>query len=214
MSGYITNIEKRTIENSNYRQVLYTAKHMQLVIMSLKPGEEIGEEIHKTIDQFFRFEAGNGKVVINEKEFEVEDGSSVIIPAGNKHNIVNTSESEDLKLYTIYSPPHHPDKTLHKIKDNEKGEEFINEKEYNKMKLNESKKLFKRILNEDNTTLKKRETPDDIKKYWAGIRKNKKEEFKNFKPGKKCENKNCKGTYIKKDNIVFCNTCGEIIGEK
>ena len=85
--------------------------------MSLKPGEEIGMETHETVDQFFRFEKGQGKVVIDGEEHEVKDGSAVIVPAGSEHNVINTSENEDLKLYTIYSPPNHPDGTVHKTKE-------------------------------------------------------------------------------------------------
>jgi len=112
MKGYVTNIEKATEENENFRQVLYTAKHSQLVLMSLKPGEEIGEEVHDNIDQFFRFEDGKGEVVIDGVEHMVEDGSAVIVPAGARHNVINTSSDEPLKLYTIYSPPEHQDGVL------------------------------------------------------------------------------------------------------
>ncbi len=107
--GYKENIEKLTIENDNFRKVLYTSLHMQLVLMSLKPGEEIGMEIHGENDQFFRFEKGEGKVIINETEYDVSDGDTVIVPTGSKHNVINTSTTEDLKLYTIYAPAHHKD---------------------------------------------------------------------------------------------------------
>ena len=113
---YIDNIEKLTLENSNFRQVLYTGKHTQLVLMSLKPGEEIGAEVHAHVDQFFRFERGEGKVVINGFEETVRDGSAVLVPAGAEHNIINTSTTDDLKLYTLYSPPNHPDGTVHVTK--------------------------------------------------------------------------------------------------
>ena len=116
MQGYITNVEKETLENENFRKVLYTAKHSQLVLMSLRPKEEIGEEVHETIDQFFRFEKGQGKVVIDSKESDVSDGFSVIIPAGARHNVINVSETENLKLYTVYSPPEHRDGVLHPTK--------------------------------------------------------------------------------------------------
>jgi len=116
MQGYITNIENETIQNENFRKVLYTAKHSQLVLMSLKPKEEIGEEVHDNVDQFFRFEKGQGKVVIDGKESSVSDGSAVIVPSGAKHNVINTSETEALKLYTIYSPPEHRDAVLHPTK--------------------------------------------------------------------------------------------------
>jgi len=116
MQGYITNIENETIQNENFRKVLYTAKHSQLVLMSLKPKEEIGEEVHDNVDQFFRFEKGQGKVVIDGKESSVSDGSAVIVPSGAKHNVINISETEALKLYTIYSPPEHRDAVLHPTK--------------------------------------------------------------------------------------------------
>ncbi|MDQ5882663.1 MAG: hypothetical protein QG648_15 [Patescibacteria group bacterium] len=109
MKGYITNIEAATLENENFRKVLYTAKHSQLVLMSLKPQEEIGMEVHPDNDQFFRFEKGQGKVIIDGNEYEVKDGFAVIVPAGAQHNVINTSETEALKLYTIYSPAHHKD---------------------------------------------------------------------------------------------------------
>ena len=109
MRGYNDNIEKLTVDNSNFRQVLYTGKHTQLVLMSLAPGEEIGQEVHAENDQFFRFEAGQGRVVIDDNQYDVADGSAVIVPAGASHNVINTSDSESLKLYTLYSPPHHKD---------------------------------------------------------------------------------------------------------
>ena len=110
--GYKGNIEELTINNSNFRKVLYTGENMQLVLMSLKPGEDIGEEIHKENDQFFRVDKGKAKVVIDDTEYLVEDGDAVIVPAGSNHNVINTSEDEDLKLYTIYSPPHHKDQIV------------------------------------------------------------------------------------------------------
>jgi mannose-6-phosphate isomerase-like protein (cupin superfamily) len=109
MKGFNSNIEKQTLENTDFRKVLYTAKHCQLVLMSLKPKEEIGMEIHTDNDQFFRFEKGSGKVVIDNNEYLVSDGSAIIVPAGASHNVINTSETEPLKLYTIYSPAHHKD---------------------------------------------------------------------------------------------------------
>ena len=109
MKGYSANIEKLTLANTNFRQVLYTAKHSQLVLMCLKPKEEIGLEVHQDNDQFFRFESGQGKCVIDGNEYEVGDGVAIVVPAGAQHNIINTSESEALKLYTIYSPAHHQD---------------------------------------------------------------------------------------------------------
>ena len=114
--GFFDNIEKSTLENDNFRKVLYTGKNTQLVLMSLKPKEDIGLETHKDTDQFFRIESGKGKAIIDDKEYVITDGSSVIIPAGAKHNIINSGDS-DLKLYSLYSPPHHVDKTIHKTKD-------------------------------------------------------------------------------------------------
>jgi mannose-6-phosphate isomerase-like protein (cupin superfamily) len=109
MKGFVTDIETKTTNNDNFRHVLYTGKHSQLVLMSIVPGGEIGLETHPDNDQFFRFEQGADKVVIDGNEYEVKDGSAVIVPAGAEHNVVNTSQSESLKLYTIYSPPHHKD---------------------------------------------------------------------------------------------------------
>jgi mannose-6-phosphate isomerase-like protein (cupin superfamily) len=117
MKGFNTNIEKDTLENENFRKVLYTGKNSQLVLMSLKPGEEIGLEVHPENDQFFRFEKGQGRVVIDDNEYTVEDGSAIIVPAGSEHNVINISETEDLKLYTIYSPPHHKDGIIRKTKE-------------------------------------------------------------------------------------------------
>ena len=113
--GYKDNIEKLTQENENFRKVLYTGEHSQLVLMSLLPGEDIGEEIHNENDQFFRFESGTGKVVINDTEYEVADGDAVIVPRGVKHNVINTGENR-LKLYTIYSPAHHLDGVVRSTK--------------------------------------------------------------------------------------------------
>lgn len=123
MKGYSQNIEDLTLSNSNFRQVVYTAKHSQLVLMCLKPAEDIGEEIHDDGDQFFRFESGEGKVIIDGNEYVVGDGSAVVVPAGSKHNVINTSTTEDLKLYTIYSPPHHKDGTTHETKEMAQADE-------------------------------------------------------------------------------------------
>ena len=108
MKGYYGNIEELTLANSNFRQVLYTARYCQLVLMTLPAGGEIGEEIHTENDQFFRFEAGVGRVIIDDNQYTVQDGDVVIVPAGANHNVINTG-SEPLKLYTIYSPAHHKD---------------------------------------------------------------------------------------------------------
>ena len=109
MKGYYKNIEDATLNNDNFRQVLYTGNHLQLVLMSLPPKGEIGQEVHDDNDQFFRFESGQGKVVIDENQYTVGPDDVVIVPAGADHNVINTSEESDLKLYTIYSPPHHKD---------------------------------------------------------------------------------------------------------
>ncbi len=109
MKGFNANIEKETLENNNFRKVLYTGKHSQLVLMSLKPNEEIGMEVHPDNDQFFRFEKGQGKCIIDGNEYGLGNGAAIIVPAGAQHNIINTSGEEDLKLYTIYSPAHHKD---------------------------------------------------------------------------------------------------------
>jgi len=117
MKGFYANIEKETLENENYRKVLYTVKHNQIVLMSLKPGEEIGMEVHPENDQFFRIEKGRGKAIIDGSEYELEDGVAILVPAGAEHNIINTSETEELKLYTIYCPPHHKDGIVRKTKE-------------------------------------------------------------------------------------------------
>ncbi|MCX6787101.1 MAG: cupin domain-containing protein [Candidatus Kaiserbacteria bacterium] len=122
MKGYITHIEKETKENSDYRRVVYTAKNSQLVLMSIAPGEEIGAEVHH-LDQFFRFESGQGKVIIDGVEHEVADGDAVVIPEGAQHNVINTG-TDALKLYTIYSPPNHKDGTIHATKADEQEEHF------------------------------------------------------------------------------------------
>jgi mannose-6-phosphate isomerase-like protein (cupin superfamily) len=114
--GYRDNIEELTLNNGDFRRVLYTGENIQLVLMTLKPGEEIGAEVHDDKDQFFRFESGTGEVLINDKSNPVEDGIAVIVPAGAKHNVRNTGD-EPLTMYTIYGPPDHKDKTVHKTKD-------------------------------------------------------------------------------------------------
>jgi mannose-6-phosphate isomerase-like protein (cupin superfamily) len=116
MAGFITDIENESEENENFRKVLFTAPHSQLVVMSLKPGEDIGMEVHETEDQFIRVEEGEGKAIMDGEEHILEEDFAVVIPAGTEHNIINTSEDEPMKLYTIYSPAHHPDGTIHKTK--------------------------------------------------------------------------------------------------
>ncbi|MEN9647462.1 MAG: hypothetical protein RLY57_266 [Candidatus Parcubacteria bacterium] len=124
--GYTSNIEQLTIENTSFRKVLYSGEHMQLVLMSLRPNEDIGMEVHTENDQFFRVEAGTGKCVINGNEYALKDGTVIIVPSGAEHNVINTSDSEDLKLYTIYSPAHHKDG----IERATKEEAMVNEAEF------------------------------------------------------------------------------------
>ncbi|MGZ4863732.1 MAG: cupin domain-containing protein [Halobacteriota archaeon] len=123
MKGFSIDIEKTTLGNGNFRKVLYTSKHSQLVLMSLKPEEDIGMEVHKDNDQFFRFERGQGKCVIDGNEYELSDGVAVVVPAGAQHNIINTSKTEDLKLYTIYSPAHHKDGIVRTTKEEAEANE-------------------------------------------------------------------------------------------
>ena len=126
MTGYVGAIEKQTLENTYFRQVLFTAQHAQLVVMCLQPGEEIGDEVHLKVDQFFRIEQGKAKFVFNEKEEHlVHDGDAVVVPAGTYHNVVNMSKTAMLKLYTIYSPPNHPDGTVHKTKAEAEAAELV-----------------------------------------------------------------------------------------
>lgn len=117
MTGYVGKIEEITEKNINFRQVLFTGKYCQLVVMSLKPKEEIGMEVHQKVDQFFRIEEGQAKVIIDGEEHSVSDGDAFIVPAKSQHNVINTLETEELKLYTIYSPPNHPEGTVHKTKE-------------------------------------------------------------------------------------------------
>lgn len=116
MQGFVSNIEKDTVDNENFRKVLYTGKNTQLVLMNLKPKENIGQEIHEDTDQFFRVETGKGQAIINGETQNISDGFSVLIPAGTKHDIINVSHTEPLKLYTLYSPPHHRDGVIHETK--------------------------------------------------------------------------------------------------
>ena len=117
MTGYVGNIEKQTTKNKKFRRVLFTGKFTQLVVMCLQPTEEIGTEVHETVDQFFRIEEGKAKFIFNDDEVhKVKTGDAVIVPAGTKHNVVNTSAKRRLRLYTLYSPPNHPDGTIHKTK--------------------------------------------------------------------------------------------------
>ena len=117
MIAYVGSIEKQTLANTYFREVLFTGKHSQLVVMCLQVGEEIGDEVHPNVDQFFRIEQGEAKFVLNENEEHlVREGDGVVVPAQTYHNVINTSKTEELKLYTIYSPPNHPAGTIHKTK--------------------------------------------------------------------------------------------------
>ncbi|HSN60667.1 MAG TPA: cupin domain-containing protein [Ferruginibacter sp.] len=126
MKGYKSNIEKDTLDNKSFRKVVYTAKHLQLVLMSLKPGEDIGEETHPDTDQFFRFEKGKGKCIIDGNEYEVKDGDAIVIPAGARHNVINTDNQDEFKMYTLYGPPNHKDGTIRDTKEDaeKKPEKF------------------------------------------------------------------------------------------
>ena len=123
MKGFMNNIEMLTLENSAFRQVLYSGPHSQLVLMSLKANEDIGMEVHEENDQFFRFEKGRGKVIIDGNEYEVKDGDAVVVPAGAQHNVINSQEDEELKLYTIYSPAHHKDGIIRATKEEAEANE-------------------------------------------------------------------------------------------
>ncbi|HMQ03630.1 MAG TPA: cupin domain-containing protein [Pyrinomonadaceae bacterium] len=138
MKGFKSNIEKDTIKNKNFRKVLYTSAHSQLVLMSLRPKEEIGAETHPENDQFVRFEGGKGRVEIDDNKYVVKDGDAVVIPAGARHNVINTSATEELKIYTIYSPPHHKDQIVRKTKE----EAEANEEEFDG-KMTEKRKAKK-----------------------------------------------------------------------
>jgi len=120
-NGFVTDIEKDTVENDNFRKVLFTGKYSQLVLMSLKPNEDIGVETHNNVDQFFRIDEGSGKVLINGKEHELKNGSAFVVPAGSEHNII--ANGDGLKLYSIYSPPNHKDGVIHKTKEDAMADE-------------------------------------------------------------------------------------------
>jgi mannose-6-phosphate isomerase-like protein (cupin superfamily) len=116
MSGFHVNLEQKTLDNENFREVLFTTERSQLVVMTLQPNEDIGMEVHEDHDQFIRVEAGVGKAIIDDDEFELADGSAIVIPAGANHNVINTSAEEKMKLYTVYTPPEHADGTVHATK--------------------------------------------------------------------------------------------------
>lgn len=116
MAAYVIDIEEKTLKNNNFREVLKTTDRSQLVVMTLQPGEDIGMEVHDDVDQFLRIESGVGKAVLGKKEYPLKDGSAVVVPAGVEHNFINTSDNQPMKLYTIYTPPEHPDGTVHPTK--------------------------------------------------------------------------------------------------
>jgi mannose-6-phosphate isomerase-like protein (cupin superfamily) len=116
MSGYSVDIERATLENEDFRRVLFTGPHSQLVVMSIEPGSEIGLERHDGVDQFIRVEAGEGEAILDGERHALRDGSAVVIPSGTEHNVINTSRTDPLRLYTVYSPPEHPDGTVHRTK--------------------------------------------------------------------------------------------------
>src|SRR5665647_1233887 len=116
MKGFKSNIERDSLKNENFRKVIYSGKHLQVVLMSLKPGEEIGLETHPITDQFFRFEGGKGKCIIDGNEYKVENGDAIVVPAGSKHNVINTEKVKELKMYTIYAPPNHQDGIINPTK--------------------------------------------------------------------------------------------------
>lgn len=123
MIGFVSSIEKLALSNSYFRQVVYTGQHAQLVVMNLEPNEDIGLETHEVVDQFLRIEKGEGKVLLNGEEHVVKDGDAIVVPAGVAHNVMNTSSQNQLKLYTVYSPPHHKDGTIHKTKSDAEADE-------------------------------------------------------------------------------------------
>lgn len=123
MKGYVQDIEKLTLENNNFRKVLYTGKYLQLVLMTLQVGEEIGSEVHEDHDQFFRIEEGKGKVIIDDNTYEVEDDDAIIVPAGARHNVINIGDGP-LRLYTLYGPPEHREGVIHPTKADETEEHF------------------------------------------------------------------------------------------
>ena len=122
MKSHVTNIEQDTLENEDYRRVIFTGPNLQLVLMTLQPGDEIGLESHEGHDQFIRVESGAGEAILDGKKHKLEDGVSVVIPSGVEHNVVNTSKTEPLRLYTLYGPPEHPDGTVHRRKSDEPPE--------------------------------------------------------------------------------------------
>ena len=123
MKGFVENIEQLTLDNTDFRRVLYTGKHLQLVLMTLQPGDDVGEEVHDGHDQFFRIESGKGEVLIDGSRHPVQDDDAVIVPAGARHNVTNTGDAP-LKLYTLYAPPEHKDGVIHPTKADANEEHF------------------------------------------------------------------------------------------
>ena len=123
MKGFVDDIEELTEENDDFRRVLYTGKHLQLVLMALKPGEQIGEEVHEDRDQFFRVEAGQGEVSIDGQRHAIKDDDAIVVPAGARHNVINTGK-QSLKLYTLYGPPEHRDGVVHPARADATEEHF------------------------------------------------------------------------------------------
>ena len=123
MNGYVGNIEQLTLSNNFFRQVIFTARHSQLVVMNLKPNEDIGMETHQNVDQFLRVEEGEGKVILNGQETMIKSGDAIVVPAGTEHDVINLSSEKMLKLYTVYSPPNHKDGTIHKTKEEAMADE-------------------------------------------------------------------------------------------
>lgn len=120
---FVTNIEEDTVENEDFRRVLFTTPHSQLVLMAIRPGDDIGKEVHDNLDQFIRIDKGQGKLVTNAEEHQLNDGSAMVIPAGTEHNVINTSDDQDLKLYTVYTPPQHEKDVVHKTKEQAKQDD-------------------------------------------------------------------------------------------
>lgn len=182
--GFKSHIEDETLDNNNFRKVLYTGSHLQLVLMSLNIGEDIGEEIHQDNDQFLRFEGGKGKCIIDGTEYKVKDGDSIIIPAGAKHNVINTSKKKELKLYSIYAAPHHKDGIIRSTK-----EDAINNPEEYDGKPTEEDKQISKPEPEKKEETKKEEKPETEKKEEKEEKEEKKEDKKEDKKEEKDDKK-------------------------
>lgn len=153
--GIVLDIEKETIDNNNFRKVLFTGNYSQLVLMSINSDEDIGEEVHKNVDQFFRIDGGSGKLIMADKEYDIKDGSAFVVPAGIKHNII--AGEKGLKLYSVYSPPNHPDGTIDKTKEDAKKREMesesVEESEQNDNIRNTLIDFFKNNKNPDDSKI-------------------------------------------------------------